>query len=94
MQNINVKHGSFVRTLNIVHPLIHITLASQFGLEMLSKSRFVMVDGTFQTCEKSLVLTTLIALRESVAVPCAYLLSNSRETHNYEDYYRVRIYTY
>ncbi len=84
-----LKHDkTFVRTCSL-RPNVHIALASEFGLDLLTKSKHVIVDGTFETTECKLVLTTMLAIHEDVAIPCAYLLSNSKETDNYEAYYKV-----
>ncbi len=56
-------------------------------------SKHVIVDGTFDTTECKLVLTTILALHEDVGIPCAYLLSSSKETDNYEAFYTVQFYS-
>lgn len=84
-----LKHDkTFVRTCAL-RPNVHVALASEFGLDILTKSKYTIVDGTFETTECKLVLTTLLAMHEDIAIPCAYLLSNSKETDNYEAFYRV-----
>jgi hypothetical protein len=84
-----IKHGKdFARDIRF-HPHAHITLASKFGLNLLSKSKYTIVDSTFDVSECKLLLTTLMGFHDGIALPCAYLLSNSQETHNYESFYRV-----
>jgi hypothetical protein len=72
-----------------LHPTISVVLASDFGLNVLTKSKYVVVDGTFSTTECDLVLTTLLGFHEEVAIPCAYLLSYSKETKSYKAFYEV-----
>lgn len=89
IENIILKHGrNFVRECK-VHPVVHVAMASEFGASILTNSDYVICDGTFNTTECKLVLTTLFGFHEGVAIPCAYLLSNSKETDNYEAFYRV-----
>jgi hypothetical protein len=82
------KHSSFLRSTQL-HPTIAIALASDFGLSVLNKSKYVIVDGTFSTTECDLVLSTLLGFHEDIAIPCAYLLSNSKETKTYKAFYEV-----
>jgi len=35
------------------------------------------------------MLTTILGIHDGLAIPCAYLLSNSKETHNYQMFYSV-----
>jgi hypothetical protein len=56
---------------------------------ILKESKYFIVDGTFETTEAKLVLTTILGSRDDIAVPAAYLLSNSKETDTYESFYRV-----
>jgi hypothetical protein len=86
--NIGKKHPVFTR-MSTNHPTIMVVLASAFGLGVLSKSAEVFIDGTFQTTECKLVLTILMGLVDGVAIPCAYLLSNSRETTTYKTFFEV-----
>jgi hypothetical protein len=86
--NIMTKHPSFLRNTQL-HPTTIFVLASEFGLNILTKSKHVIVDGTFSTTECDLVLTTLLGFHDGVAVPCAYLLSNLRETKTYKIFYEV-----
>ena len=86
--NVMAKHPSFLRNTQI-HPTTIFVLASEFGLNILTKSKQVIVDGTFSTTECDLVLTTLLGFHDGVAVPSAYLLSNSRETKTYKTFYEV-----
>lgn len=72
-----------------IHPTVHIAMVSEFGTDLLTKSEYTIVDGTFNTTECKLVLTTLFGFHEGIAIPCAYLLSNSKETDNYEAFYKV-----
>jgi hypothetical protein len=48
-----------------------------------------VVDGTFKTTEAKLVLTTIFGYHDGIAIPSAYLLSDSSETDTYESFYRV-----
>jgi hypothetical protein len=82
------KHASFLRSTQL-HPTINVVLASEFGLNVLTKSKYLLVDGTFSTTECDLVLTTLLGFHEEIAIPCAYLLSNSKETKSYKAFYEV-----
>lgn len=88
LQNIVAKHGEFVRECKI-HPTVHVAMVSKFGIAMLNKSKYVICDGTFDTTECKLVLTSILAMHDEIAIPCAYLLSNSKETDNYEAFYKV-----
>ncbi len=64
-------------------------MASEFGLDLLSRSKATIVDGTFDTTECKLTLTTLFGIHDGQGIPCAYLLSNSKEMRNYKSYYEV-----
>jgi hypothetical protein len=86
--NIMTKHSSFLCNSQL-HPTIIFVLASEFGLNILTKSKHVIVDGTFSTTECDLVLMMLLGFHNGVAVPSAYLLSNSRETKTYKTFYEV-----
>jgi hypothetical protein len=89
IKNIIMAHQlSFLRRVEL-SPNIHLIFAGDFGLKVLAESQQTIVDGTFDLCEKKLVLTTIIGLKDNIAIPGVYLLSNSRETDNYEDYYKV-----
>jgi hypothetical protein len=88
LENIIHKHKTFVRECKIF-PTVHIAMVSEFGSDLLTKSNYTIVDGTFNTTECKLVLTTLFGFHEDIAIPCAYLLSNSKETDNYEAFYKV-----
>lgn len=88
LENIIRKHGQFVHECKI-HPTVHIVMASKFGLDLVKSSKYVICDGTFETTECKLVLTTILGYHEGIAIPCAYLLSNSKETDNYEAFYRT-----
>lgn len=88
IDNIVLKHGRFVRECK-VHPVVHVAMVSEFGTHILNNSDYVVCDGTFNTTECKLVLTTLLGFHEGIAIPCAYLLSNSKETDNYEAFYRT-----
>lgn len=90
LDNIIHKHKTFVRECKI-HPTVHIAMVSDFGSDLLTKSNYVICDGTFNATECKLVLTTLFGFHEGVAIPCAYLLSDSKETDNYEEFYKVFI---
>lgn len=75
--------------MSVTHPNILVVLTSDFGISVLKQSTEVFVDGTFQTTEGKLVLMILMGLVDEVAVPCAYLLSNSRETNTYKIFFEV-----
>ncbi len=72
-----------------LHPVLNIALASTWGLNVLSNCKHTIIDGTFELCEKKLILTTVMAYRDGIAVPCAYLLSNSKEQENYKAFFEV-----
>jgi hypothetical protein len=76
--------------LCVHHSDVRVVLASNFGLSILTKSDAFLIDGTFCTTECDLVLMVLIGLWEGIAIPCVYLLSNSRETHTYKSFFKVR----
>jgi hypothetical protein len=82
------KYTSFLCSTQL-HPTISVVLASDFGLNVLTKSKYVVVDETFSTTECDLVLTTLFGFHKEVAIPCAYLLSSSKETKSYKAFYEV-----
>jgi hypothetical protein len=86
--NITKKHPTFTR-LCIHHPDIQVVLVSNFGLSILKESETVFVDGTFRTTECKLVLTILMGLRDDIAIPCAFLLLDSRETSMYKSFFKV-----
>jgi hypothetical protein len=48
LMNIMAKHPSFLRNTQL-HPTTIFMLASEFGLNILTKSKQVIVDGTFST---------------------------------------------
>jgi hypothetical protein len=66
-----------------------VVLVSEFGADLMAKGETFFVGGTFDTTECKLVLTVLMTLVGEVAVPCAYLLSDSRETDTYETFFKV-----
>lgn len=72
---------------------MRIVLASQFGLNILASSDYVIVDGTHGTCEQKMTLTTLMGFKDDVAIPCAYFLSKAKDTETYECFYQVRTHT-
>jgi hypothetical protein len=86
--NIIRKHPIFTR-LCVNHPDVQVVLASNFGLSVLKESDTLFVDGTFRTTECKLVLTILMGLRDDVAIPCAFMLSDSRETRTYKSFFKV-----
>jgi hypothetical protein len=90
--NITRKHPTFTR-LCIHHPNIQVVLSSNFGLSILKESETVFVDGTFRTTECNLVLTILMGLHDDVAIPCAFLLSDSRETSMYKSFFKVNLFS-
>jgi hypothetical protein len=66
-----------------------VVLVSEFGADLMARGETFFVDGTFDTTECKLVLTVMMTLVGEVAVPCAYLLSDSRETDTYETFFKV-----
>jgi hypothetical protein len=87
--NITRKHPEFTR-LCIHHPNIQVVLASSFSLSILKESETVFVDDTFHTTECKLVLTVLMGLHDDVAIPCAFLLSDSREISMYKSFFKIK----
>lgn len=86
--NINYKHnGTFLQLCNIAST--RIVLASSFGLDILANSKYVIVDGTHETCKQKVTLTTLLGFKDDVALPCAYFLSKAKDTETYECFYEV-----
>jgi hypothetical protein len=84
------KHSpQFLKKCDI-YPDICIVLVSEFGLKILVQSQFVVVDGTFNIVECKLPLTTLMGFHNGIALPCAYMLSNSMTTGAYEKFYKAR----
>jgi hypothetical protein len=71
------------------HPNVQVVLASKFGLNLLSRSEILFLDGTFRTTECKLVLTILLGFYEGVAVPCAFFLSDLRDTLTYATFFQV-----
>jgi hypothetical protein len=69
-----------------------VVLVSEFAAGLMAKSEEFFLDGTFNTTECKLVLTILLALVDNVAIPCAYLLSNSPITKTYEWFFNVCIF--
>jgi hypothetical protein len=53
------------------------------------RSNVLLVDGTFGTTECGVPLTVLLAILDGIAVPCAYLLSDSREAATYKSFFKV-----
>lgn len=62
------------------------------GILTKSDSRYVIRDGTFNTRVKYSLHLGL--LREGIGIPCAYMMSNSKETDNYETFYGVCVIIY
>jgi hypothetical protein len=65
------------------------SMMSDFGSDLITSSNYVICDGTFDTTKCKLVLTTLLGFHEGIAIPCAYLSSNSKKADNYESFYQV-----
>jgi hypothetical protein len=73
----------------VLSPDFLIVLISDFGKHILKECRIFLVDGTFRTTECGLVLTIVLGIHGGVAIPCAWMLSNSRTTTTYKKLYRV-----
>ncbi len=63
--------------------------AGPSGLDVLARAKHFIVDGTFDLCEESLIVTTIMAYQHGVAIPCAWLLSDSKERENYKKFFEV-----
>jgi hypothetical protein len=87
-RNIKIKHKQFARFCSS-HPNDMVILVSEFGADLMKQSEVFFLDGTFDTTECKLVLMILMALTDNVAIPCAYLLFDSRETDTYEFFFTV-----
>lgn len=87
--NVLAKHGKEFMRLSENHPSFLLGLASDFGLNLLKTAHDVYVDGTFNITEVKLVLTVLLVVLEKVAIPCAFLLANTRERWAYEKFFEV-----
>jgi hypothetical protein len=68
--------------------------ASENGLNILEKSKYVVVDGTFELVEEDMILTILTGLKNDVPIPCAYFLCSERKSEDYELFFRVRTLMY
>jgi hypothetical protein len=88
-RNITTKHPAFT-LMYTHHSNIMVTLAPDFGLNLLARSTEVFVDETFETTESKLVLTVVMALLDDVAISSVFFLFNSCETDTYEVFFRVR----
>lgn len=87
-QNIMIKHnGTFLQLCDIAST--RIVLASGFGLDVLANSDYVIVDGTHGTCKQKMTLTTILGIKDEVALPCAYFLSKAKDTETYKCFYKV-----
>lgn len=78
----------FMRVMQLT-PCIHIVFASDRGLKILASSKWILIDGTFDLCEEKLILTTIMGVVNEKPIPCAYLLSDSKESSNYKKYMEV-----
>lgn len=82
---IEMYHGTFLRHVEL-YPVTSLVFAGTSGLGILSNSKWIVVDGTFDLCEGRLILTTIMGYHDGVALPCAYLLSQSRDKDNYKSF--------
>ena len=87
--NVLAKHGKEFVCLSENHPSFLLVLASDFGLSLLKTASDVYLDGTFNITETKLILTVLLVVSEGVAIPCTYLLSNTREGWTYKHFFEV-----
>lgn len=79
----------FLRLLQL-DPYISIVFAGVNGLRLLSESKYVIVDGTFDLVEEKLVLTTLMAYYDGIALPSAYFLSERKTQESYLQFFQVK----
>lgn len=54
-------------------------MVSDFGSDLVSRSNYVVCDGTFNTTECKLVLTTILGFHEGIAIPCAIYYQTRRK---------------
>jgi hypothetical protein len=87
--NIQTKHPQFARILELLPNKLFMFVSKESLEELKKEDNILFTDGTFRTTECGLVLTILLVLRGEVGVPCAYLLSDSRETHIYKRFFQV-----
>jgi hypothetical protein len=86
--NITIKYaGTFLQLCELA--TMRVVLVSKFGLDLLSNSKYIVVDGTHGMCEQKMTLTTMLGFKEGVAIPCAYFLSKAKDTETYECFYEV-----
>jgi len=90
IQNIlSVFGDSFVLHFAI-YPNVTLILATQEGLSILQKSKYLLIDGTFNLCEEELQLVTLMAvIEEDIGIPAAFMLSNCKNTETYTHFISV-----
>jgi hypothetical protein len=72
-----------------IAPNFFVILISNLGKRIMLECRNFLVDGTFRTTECGMVLTIVLGIYEGVAIPCAWLLANSRTTSMYKKLYKV-----
>jgi hypothetical protein len=92
LANISAKHGLNASGFVLggeSFPKPSLVMASEFALDLLTKSDYVIVDGTFSTTEHKMVLTTILGFYKGVSIPCAYFLSESRDTNSYKYFFEV-----
>jgi hypothetical protein len=86
--NISCKYSGFVRSC-VIQPSVQVVLTSDFGLDLLSNSDIVFLDGTFDTTEDKLILTVFLGMHDGVAIPGAFMLSKLRDTDTYTSFFEV-----
>jgi hypothetical protein len=92
LANIYVKHGPDASGFMIggeVFPKPNLVMASNFSLDILAKSHYVIVNGTFSTTERKMVLTTILGFHDGVPISCVYFLSELRDTKSYKYFFEV-----
>jgi hypothetical protein len=89
LTNLKLMHSPHFLRLLQLDPAISISFAGASGLGVLSGSKYVIVDGTFDLVEEKLVLTTLMGYHDGIAVPCAYYLSELKTHESYLLFFQV-----
>eukprot|EP00026_Physarum_polycephalum_P001509 Phypoly_transcript_01511.p1 GENE.Phypoly_transcript_01511~~Phypoly_transcript_01511.p1 ORF type:complete len:869 (+),score=113.34 Phypoly_transcript_01511:214-2820(+) len=92
MENLKAKHeGSFVITAcgSVEVGDLMVIMASTAGKRLLINAKDVIVDGSHGTVRGGVTLTTLHAVHDGIAQPCAYMLALPKTTKTYTVFYET-----
>lgn len=89
--NLHLTHSPhFMRYLHMGSG-VEVGFVGENGLNLLASSKHIVADGTFELVEDKLILTTLMAYHEGIAIPAAYLVSDLRTQSVYQFFFQVTL---